>query len=507
MKRRDLYTGRRFRDALRAFLFGRALQGVANIVLLLLVVRILDGSDYGAYMALWGILEMLVPLSSLGLLEAVRRFLPDLATRGSSANLRAFVRWTTLVRLVILLAWAGAIALAWPTFAPWIGLSPAQVEQTWLVVVLVVTVLFFRYAAEMLEALLEQLWAQVGHALLPVGRLVGIGTLVATDSVSLEALLWVDIAVSLVCLVLAEWALLRRLQNLNVTGEHRVTAGEVGAFAWHMAGANLLQATASDGALRLLAARLLGLEAMGLYAFLQQVLSIVNRYMPAQLLANMIRPMLIARLAKGETVVVSQAIGLMWKSNVLVVLAGIAVTLIGGDVFVRLASGGRFDDAAVVLLLLFVGLGASSQGMLINMAMQIHDRTSALRAQSLLFLLVPAAAWAGGQTGLTGFVIGVVAARWLRNGFALWWMKRNGVSVLLDLGGVMRAVVYIGLAVGPLWFLGGHLNAAEALLVPITLVVLAFLLARPLSMVDEQILVRILQGKARFLRLLVKASN
>ena len=73
---------------------------------MLWLVRLLIPADYGAYMVLWGMVEMMMPLSSLGMLEAVRRFLPELAARGAPGVLIRFVRWMTLIRLAIFVVWA-----------------------------------------------------------------------------------------------------------------------------------------------------------------------------------------------------------------------------------------------------------------------------------------------------------------------------------------------------------------------------------------------------------------
>lgn len=507
MKPNLFYTGNRFRDALLAFMFGRAMQGLAHFILMLWVVRLLGLSDYGAYMTLWGIVDMTAPLSSLGMLEAARRFLPDLATRGNTGAVYTFIKWATLVRFTILFAWAGGIALLWPTLAGWIGFSAVQASQSWVAVPLIVTVLGFRYAAEMLETLLEQRWSQLARALMPIGQLLGVSILVGMGAVSLSMLLWVDLIASLFCLLLAEWALYLRLGRLNVAGNHHVTLREVTNFAWNMSGANLLHATASAGALRLIAARVLGLEAMGLYSFLQQLLNIINRYMPAQLLANIIRPMLIARRAAGETEVVSLGMGLMWKSNLLIVLVGIAVFAIVGDTTISVVSGRHIDGGGFVMLVLLLGLGASSQGMLINMALQIYDRTGALRALSLLILLVPIAGWFAGKFGLASFVAGIAAARWLHNGFALWWIQRNGVRIALDFAGLARTIILVVVTMAPMWFIGEQMGAFRAFIATVALLLLAFLLARPLSQSDETILKRALKSNVRFLRPFVYARK
>jgi O-antigen/teichoic acid export membrane protein len=503
MKSESHYSGKRFKGAIRVFLVGRATQGIANFALTLWTVRLLAPVDYGAYMALWGVVELLVPLSSLGLLEAVRRFMPELVSRGTAAAVRAFVKWTMLARYGFVLAWVATLFAVWPWFAAWLGFSHAQAEQSMVALALFFTVLGFRFTAEFLETLLEQRWSQLAQALQPIGRLLGMALLVTIDSVSLAHVLWVDVAASLLCLLLAEVALLRRLSALQLNGQYAVAPREVVAFSWHMAATNLLQATASMGALRLIAVRLLGLEAAGLFAFLQQILSLTSRYMPAQLLANIVRPMLIARQAAGETGVVRRGVSLMMKSNLLIVLMVVAVFAVAGDVIIAIASGGRFTGAGNVMLLFFLALAATSQGQLISMVMQIFDRTKALRSQSMLFLLVPLAAWLGGSYGLQGMVVGIVAGHWLRNSYALWWIERQGEGRLLDTVGALRGVAGMGLATLPGWWVSQYWGPWGALALTLALLAIFWAFFKPLSLDDEAFLTRVVKGKSRLIRVFV----
>ncbi len=488
---RNLYTRQRFRRAVRAFLLGRMAQGVASFLLILWLVRLLEPSDYGAYMVLWGLVEWLQPIGSLGLLEAARRFLPDLATRGSAEYVRAFVRWTTRARLTLLMALAGVLFISWDSLSQWLGFDAPQASQGWVVVVLLITVLSFRYACEMLEGLLEQRWSQLAHALMPIGRLAGVAILVSADSLSLAHVLWVDAGVSLACLLLAEYFLAKRLARLDAKGTYEASVREVATFAWHMAGVNVLQATANAGALRVIVARALGLEAAGLFAFLQHITLMVSRYMPAQLFANIIRPMLIARQASGAAELVPRALALMWKSNVLIVLSGVAVLAATSNVLVGTLSGGRFVDAGPVLLIMFIAMGATSQNQLVNMAMQIHDQTRALRIQSLLFLPVPIAALVGAIFGLTGAVTGILAAQWLRNVFALWWMRRHGVPVKLDWMGASRFAAAAGVAALLGAWAGVGFGPWVALAVTLVLLVPGAFLASPLGADEAELALRL----------------
>ena len=494
----DLYSGKRFRRAIQHFLLGRTVQAIAFFTLTLWLVRLLEPTDYGAYMVLWGMVEMMVPLSSLGILEAVRRYLPELAARGAPGVLLVFVRWMTLIRLAIMIAWAALITIFWSDIAVWMGFSAPQQDATLLAAGLIVTVIGFRYASEMLECLLEQRWSQLTRSLMPLGRLAGVALLVSIGGLTLERLLWVDLAVSLGCFLLAEFFLMRKLRGLSGTGDYRVSVRETATFAWHMTGVNLLRAIASAGALRILVARTLGLEAAGMFAFLQQLLMIVGRYLPANLLLNIIRPMLISRYAAGDISMVNQGVALLWKVNLLIIVASIAAVSVAGNSLIVLVSGGRFTDAGMVMLVMLLGLGATSQGQLVGMTMQIFPYTSQLRYFSILFVLMPLATIVGSGWELIGVVSGISLSAWLINNLTLFWLSRQVGRIDLDWPGTLRGLGLAVLLVAGGWVIEREFGPWWAL----SLVLLAYgsglMLVKPLNQLDMTLLNRGLHHRARF---------
>ncbi len=494
----DLYSGKRFRRAIQHFLLGRTVQAIAFFTLTLWLVRLLEPTDYGAYMVLWGMVEMMVPLSSLGILEAVRRYLPELAARGAPGVLLVFVRWMTLIRLAIMIAWAALITIFWSDIAVWMGFSAPQQDATLLAAGLIVTVIGFRYASEMLECLLEQRWSQLTRSLMPLGRLAGVALLVSIGGLTLERLLWVDLAVSLGCFLLAEFFLMRKLRGLPGTGDYRVSVRETATFAWHMTGVNLLRAIASAGALRILVARTLGLEAAGMFAFLQQLLMIVGRYLPANLLLNIIRPMLISRYAAGDINMVNQGVALLWKVNLLIIVASISAVSVAGDSLIILVSGGRFTDAGMVMLVMLLGLGATSQGQLVGMTMQIFPYTSQLRYFSILFVLMPLATIVGSDWELIGVVIGISLSAWLINNLTLFWLSRQVGRIDLDWFGILRGLGLAVLLSAVGWVIEREFGSWWAL----SLVLLAYgsglMLVKPLNQLDMTLLNRGLHHRARF---------
>lgn len=501
MNSSGLYTGKRFRKAIQHFLLGRAAQSLTSFILTLWLVRLLGASDYGAYMVLWGMVEMMVPLSSLGMLEAVRRFLPELAVRGEPEALKKFVAWMTLIRLAIMVVWTLVIAVFWVEITTWLGFSELQQNATLLGLGLIITVLGFRYAAEMLECLLEQRWSQLTHAFMPLGRLLGVAILVMIESITLEQLLWVDLIVAFICFMLCEYFLIRKLQNLSGSGNLRVSAYEIANFAWHMAGVNLCRAVASMGALRILVARVLGLEIAGMYAFLQQLLIIIGRYLPANLLANIIRPMLISRKVAGDYEIVGQGIALLWKSNLLIIALSMIAISIGGDEIIALVSGGRFTDAGLFMLIMLFGLGTTSQGQLISMVMEMLSYTRQLRFFSLLLLLTPVVVFFGVNWGLLGVISGIVLNAWIMNSIIMVWLKRQVNFIKLDWFGILRGIGLATFLAGIGLFIKDEFGVWLTLTVVILAYGLGLFIVKPLNSSDVALLNRGIRMPLRFLTL------
>ncbi|MDR4517205.1 MAG: oligosaccharide flippase family protein [Nitrosomonas sp.] len=503
-KHSGLYSGIRFRQAIKHFLLGRAAQAIASFILLIWLVRLLSPTDYGAYMVLWGMVDMMVPISSFGMLDAVRRFLPELVERGAPGVLTGFVRWMTLIRLAIMVIWATLIVMYWPDIAGWMGFSVSQQDTALLAAGLIIVVISFRYAAEMLECLLEQRWSQLTRALLPLGRLAGVAILVAAGSLTLEQLLWVDLIVSLGCFLLAEFFLVRKLRGLTGAGDYQVGVREIASFAWHMTGVNLLQSASNAGTLRILVARTLGLETAGMFAFLQQLLTMVGRYLPANLLASIIRPMLISRYVAGEAGIVNQGMALLWKINMLIIAASMAMMVVAGDALIMLVSSERFPDAGMIMLIMLVGLGATSQSQLVIMVMQIFPYTRKLKYFGLLSTLTPFMVIVGSEWGLPGVASGIVFSVWLFNGLTLRWLNRQENRIELDWSGALRGLGLVMLLAVSGWVIGREFGVWWALTFLLLVYVPGLALVKPLSRFDMVLLNRGLRHRARFFAFFVR---
>lgn len=491
------FSALRFRSALRFFLVGRAAQALATVALTLATVRLLDQSDYGAYMLVWGLVEFAMPVTSLGLLPAAQRYLPDLAVQGSVGEVRRLVRTLSLARGGLVLLACVALALSWQLSFAWMQLPVAGPHLAALVAGLVGTQVMLRFAAEMLESLLEQAHAQSLRALVALGRLAAVAGLWWTDTLSLLNLLVAELLISVTLWFLGEWWLRQRLRRLEPAGDRMLDRFEFWTFVWHMAGVQLLSAAANDGLLRIAVARALGLEAAGHFAFLQQMLAIAQRYMPSTLLANLVRPMLISRHADARHGEVAVAFGFLWKVNLMIAWPLLPAALLGGTALIHSLSGGRVQDAGLALAMMMLALAATAQNQIVVMSMQVYRYTVLARRVSVLALAAPPFVWVGASHGIVGAAGGLAAALMLRASVGLWTLRRQPLGADLDWVGAGRFCAVLLLGTGAAWAAASWVGNPGAAALLLGLVAMGTRLMPPLRRAEFELVERALGRRAR----------
>ncbi len=485
------------RRALIHFVTGRIVQAGARMLLVLVLVRLLPLRDYGAYMLLVGLAEMLLQVASFGILPMGRRYLPQMLTTLPAHRLYRFVGLLIGVQMLVLAVISAAIWSTWTLLTPWFGFSARQASVSEIAVPLFLLVPALRFCSELLEALLEQARSQAVRALMPAGRLVGVAALLLLGlEVDLRSVVVVDVAVTVVCLALA-WAFLQTsLRKLHAaSGDGDIPLGEMLRFAWHMAGADLMSAAASPGAVRLALASTLGVISSGLFAFLQSLERLVLRYLPGVLLSGLVRPMLISRAFRpGGMAVLRAGSGLLFKANLVIVAAGTVAIAVSGDWLVAWASGGKFMGAGLTLLLMFLALSFKAQRFVIEMVMQITGHTATLRATAFIAPVALVLVWLFADRGINVAVCILAAGSVAANGIASLVLTHAVEGYRIDWRGLVTiyAPALLAAAAGLLLSEAIHPVAAAALAVLGYAASLA--LVKPFHD-DEMVLVQQVLGK------------
>jgi O-antigen/teichoic acid export membrane protein len=435
----EAYSLHRFRKALWQFVGGRLAQAAARAVLVLALVRILPVRDYGAYMLISGTAELLLQVGSFGILPLMQRYLPQMLTTLPLKRLYRFVGFliaaqTTALSLIAFVLWT-----YWDTLAPTFGMDPSQTASTRFGAWLFLIVPVFRFSTELLEAMLAQ--GQTARALMVFARAAAIVVLVLVkDKIVLTDVLLVDVISTAFCVVVG-WFSVRQMLTIL----HRPDASgtlpvrEMVRFAWHMALVGPMSATASPGAVRLVLANSLGLAETGLFSFLQSLERLVKRYLPATLLRNLIRPMLISRyLGQGKSELMKAGTGLLLKSNMLTVIGGVVVIAVCGDQIIWVMSGHKFQGAGLTLLLLYVNMIATSQRGVQEMVMQITGHTKQLWITSAVYPTALVLIWLLAGHGLNVAVLVVTAGSIIANSLAAGVLQHKTDWFRVDFRGMSR---------------------------------------------------------------------
>lgn len=492
------YSGSRFRRAVAVFLAGRAVQGIANVLQLLWLVRLLPVIEYGAYVTVLGLVELLVPLVSFGTLDAIRCYVPRMA--GSARSTRSLVGRLIRARVLAIGILMTILFLFWAPLMAVFHFTPSQQQATRTAAFLIGVVLAFRLFAEILEALFEQRYSQTLRAMLPIGKLMLMGVcVVSVIPVTLAAMMVIELFVTLGCLVFSVAFLKRTVAGLPMTGEIDLPdKAELARFQRHMTITEWTNAMAGIGAIRLIVAGQLGLEPAALFGFLHNLQQTISRYLPANLLTNLIQPVLVSRYQPGQgEALLDNAGNLLVKINWFVIGVTAVVTAVGGESLINLLSGGKFTNGSLTLFLLLITLIPVAGRMVITLLLQIASMTHVLKTMSiappiLLILLLWMAGYGPNALASTLFIF---TAFWnvitlhlaYRSGFA--FHPEWGAVARLTFAGLLSVLACLALS---RFFSPTVTSTIVVLFVSAVLAVVLMTASRPLRRVELELAERVL---------------
>ncbi|RZI85836.1 MAG: hypothetical protein EOP38_03560 [Rubrivivax sp.] len=501
-----LFGAAHFRASLKAFVLGRAVQGVLAFSLLLLTVRVTASTEYGLYLVLLGLVDVVRPVSSLGVLPTVQQFLPEMALHARPAQLARFLAWARTVRWLILLLVCGGVYLGWNALCDLLDVGAGARSMALLACVLVATTLAMEYAEAALEAVLEQRLAQRVRVIYTFCRLLGVIALAMFSVPDAKGLVVVDCLAASLCLILAERYCTARSRLLEPDGSKDFHWREIAHYALHLSFSQLMSAAATPGAVRLVVARTLGLDAIAHFGFLQLLIGQINRFLPSLLLINLVRPALIAARLRGKVDIVADACGFLFKSNLLIVWPGIGLAVLCGDWLVAQMSGHKFENLGLELAVMLLALASMTQTQMTVIVFQIHRMSAALGRLSAIALSTPLLALAGAQHSLLGALVGLTLATMLRNAVSMWVLQRSLARVTVDVAGILRVLALLVLS-GALGALAAYrFGEVAGVALYVALLAPGIALVRPVHEREFAVLQAVTKRPLSWMKLLVRRA-
>ena len=439
---------------------GKALTSGAGIGTLLLVIRGLTVGEFAAYSILLGLVDVLLVVTSMGTSQVLTRFVPEIYSQHFTHALRWLLGYALGFRFGLLVLTIAALALLVQPFASLIGLEEWQgVLRLYLLVVLFRTATNTFY--QVLEATLHQGLGQGAFAAVTVSRFVGVAALYFSGHLTLVNLILVEVATDIIGSTLMASGVYRisrlrpsdsadkrgQLRWLRVNARRMIDFGIKG----HIQG--LIIMPFSGVVNRLVIGSQMPAAQVALFGFGQSIFDLMQRYLPAQLFAGMVRPVMAARFAAtGGFKEAERISNAALKVNLVVVGLLATVFIAGASDMLSWISLGKYGEQAVELLLVMCLLIAlESWRHVLDQLSHTVERygflvfSNGLLGASLLggIALLP-------KLGILALPLANCGGLVVANLLVTWWLRRTGYPYRQDLQHIIAILgaTLLGLAVG-----------------------------------------------------------
>lgn len=390
------YGENRIRRGLMHFLSGKVISAIAGFMAMLLVIRTLSVGDFAAYSILYALVEIVTAISGFGIVHAILRYVPELYGKHYEVSLRHFILGSTVVRTTLLILLVFTFYIFSENVVIHIGLHGA-VEEYKLFLVIVVLRSSTHFFSQILESTLHQGVVQIGFTIATVARLMGMVYLLSIGNVRLSDVIWIELVADgvglLIMLLGVIWVLKSCATKDNSNVEDRqwlhIRTRQVLRFATAAYLQHLAITPYGGNANRLVGGAWLDSRAMAGYGFAQSIYEYIKRYLPAQLLLGIIRPVIVARYSKTRNF--GDAVGLcnqvMHINEILI--GGIFVILIAGSGgLVTYVSDGKYGAETVfVMAALLVVLILETWRQQLELLVQAIERYALILPSNLLLSL------------------------------------------------------------------------------------------------------------------------
>lgn len=455
------YGASRIKRGLAYLVAGKLLTSVGGIGTFVLLVRVLPVEEFAVYSIMFGLVDLVAAISSVGILHVVSRYVPEVYSRHLHTSLRRLIFGTLIMRLVVLGCFVTVLYANSDAIGGVIGLDGWEwALRAYLFVVLSRVFALALFTA--LESMLHQAIAQMGFTLVTVSRFIILATLAYSGMLDLQTVITVEIVTDLLGSTVMLLGLLRVLPASRAAhgSEAKEDAGWIRSNIRRMAdfGAkgylqHMLLLPFGGPTDRLMVGSRLATADVALFGFAQWILDLMEKYLPAQMLIGMIRPVLTARWSAhrdfGEIVFFTN---LLLKINLLIIATGVVVVIAGAADIITFVTGGKYSEAMPLLLTMLLLVALYSWRHVLDITTHTVERNEPLIwAHTILnisvipgWLMLPVI---GVYALPAAHVVGMVTASLVLR----WRLSKFGFVYQHDLGGIARILVAMAAGSASAW--------------------------------------------------------
>lgn len=347
------YSANNVRRSLIHFIFGKTGSVILSISVLLVVVRVLPAHEYGIYIVMLAMLELVQLGSNFGIFAAVQRYVPELRAKHQGLALKRLIIQLTSLRIATLILVCLLLYYFMPSIAAFINAEDyTHLLRIYMLVIAAEGVA--RYIDMVFDSLLLQGFAQISLILRSGLRLLGVFLVpyFIDHDFALSDWVMTEFWASTIALVFSMLQLARYCNNVM-----QKSPGEMVTIGWSRAvkfiGPNFLAQIIAliygQDAIKLIIQKLLGPVVAGAFGFSSLLVGVLLKYLPIFLLIGMLRPLFVA-VPKDDPVAhgakINELANMVLKMSMFTLLPLVCFLLLYRIEIIALLSGGKFPEAS-----------------------------------------------------------------------------------------------------------------------------------------------------------------
>jgi O-antigen/teichoic acid export membrane protein len=439
------YSTDRIRRGLIYYLSGRGVTAIASVLVPILLVRTLSVADYAWYTAFSGLLITLMALSNFGIERVVPRYFPELRNAGAEKELQLTCRWLVLLRAVLLIAVLLPFLLNYDQFAEWFNL-PRQTEIKWLFAAYALSFGMTMHITRSLQALMLQKEATVGIALewfFKLGLLII--ALAIQGGIDLGETLLLQGGTAAIGAMYMLWQLEKHLMyqknkvyNQNILNRKQAAKTGFQNYLWVLSGMYT-----DPSLIKLTSSSFFSANITAALGFSYAITGVIQRYLPAVLLLNLIEPTVMAKYTENRNFKqITQYFSIILKFNLFILTPATTWFLFNGEPIVEILTKGKYPESLWLISGLMVILILQSHTLIMQLACNAVEKSELLFWGNIwaLPLLVPSAVLIY-FFKMPGVIVSVMGIIIFRNCFIAFRLRRLGYFYTPDWRGTAKIAI------------------------------------------------------------------
>lgn len=334
-----------------------------GFIYLIILVRGLSKTELGGYFAFYAYVEIALIISGLAVVQILERYIPNLYADHNDIFIGKLANKLLSLRVFLLLVFIGITLLWHEPILHMLDLHKFK-EAFFFINGIMFLEGICRYIDSFHDSILNQQKSQFSILFRTSAKLLLLILITTVEGeITLSRWLQVEFVAMLAAVIFSIQIYIRTLLRIGknlTTPEKSPKFSQYFKYGFVTFSAQVISILISFDMLQLVVLKLYGLDVAALFSFCLSLAFMVQRYLPSNLFASVIRPIFVAagRKINERNDSLSQYAFLILKLNLFFLLPIILMTLFYGNEILAIISGEKFleENNVLIFLLILIGL-------------------------------------------------------------------------------------------------------------------------------------------------------